>query len=125
MTKPILMKNVARSSSVSQIEADTCWCALPNVAKPFESSVPGVRRNGSVKTMRNKRKPSDSVEPEKDMLPEYRFDYSRARPNRFAARMKEGSRAVVLDPDVAAVFSTPETVNAVLRALIESMPVRT
>jgi len=29
---------------------------------------------------------------------------------------------VVLDPDVAAVFSTPQSVNAVLRALIETMP---
>ena len=57
-----------------------------------------------------------------DMLPEYRFDYSKARPNRFAARLKRGTRAVVLDPDVAAVFSTPESVNAVLRALIDTMP---
>lgn len=51
-----------------------------------------------------------------DKLPEYRFDYSKARPNRFAARLKRGSRAVVLDPDVAAVFSTPDSVNNVLRA---------
>lgn len=61
-------------------------------------------------------------EPEKDMLPEYRFDYSKAKPNRFAAQLKRGNRAVILDPDVAAVFSTPESVNAVLRALIETMP---
>lgn len=57
-----------------------------------------------------------------EMLPEYRFDYRKARPNRFAADVKRGGRAVVLDPDVAAVFSTPESVNAVLRALIETMP---
>ena len=61
---------------------------------------------------------------DEDMLPEYRFDYHKARPNRFAARMKSGSRAVVLDPDVAEVFPTPESVNAVLRALIETMPKR-
>ena len=61
-------------------------------------------------------------ETEKDMLPEYRFDYSKARPNRFAGQLKRGSRAVILDPDVAAVFSTPESVNTVLRALIETMP---
>jgi hypothetical protein len=59
-----------------------------------------------------------------DLLPEYRFDYSKARPNRFADRFKKGSRAVVLDPDVAAVFSTPDSVNALLRALIERMPQR-
>ncbi|MEI1375769.1 hypothetical protein PQG02_02715 [Nostoc sp. UHCC 0926] len=29
---------------------------------------------------------------------------------------------VVLDEDVAQVFTTPESVNKVLRALIESMP---
>jgi hypothetical protein len=29
---------------------------------------------------------------------------------------------VVLDPDVAEVFKTPESVNAVLRALIAAMP---
>ena len=72
--------------------------------------------------MKKTRTAKQPPEPEPDMLPEYRFDYRNARPNRFAARMKEGSRAVVLDPDVAAVFSTPESVNAVLRALIETMP---
>ena len=72
--------------------------------------------------MKKNRTANQSPEPEQDMLPEYRFDYSKARPNRFAARMRAGSRAVVLDPDVAAVFSTPESVNAVLRALIETMP---
>lgn len=74
--------------------------------------------------MKKTRANNHSAEPEKDMLPEYRLDYRKARPNRFAARLKEGCRAVVLDPDVAAVFSTPESVNAVLRALIETMPQR-
>ena len=74
--------------------------------------------------MKKTRTASQSPEPEEDMLPEYRFDYSKAKPNRFAARLKQGSRAVILDPDVAAVFSTTESVNAVLRALIETMPQR-
>lgn len=72
--------------------------------------------------MKKTRTANLAPEPEKDMPSEYRFDYSKARPNRFAARLKRGSRAVVLDPDVAAVFSTPESVNAVLRALIGTMP---
>lgn len=72
--------------------------------------------------MKKTRTAKQSSKAEKDMLPEYCFDYGKARPNRFAARMKEGSRAVVLDPDVAAVFSTPDSVNAVLRALIATMP---
>jgi len=53
---------------------------------------------------------------------EYRFDYRKARPNRFASRYKSGSRVVVLDPDIARVFTTPESVNAVLRAILDSMP---
>ncbi len=57
-----------------------------------------------------------------DMLPEYHFDYSKARPNRFAIKHKPGSRIVVLDPDIAEVFTTPESVNVVLRALIATMP---
>ena len=39
-----------------------------------------------------------------DLLPEYDFDYSQARPNRFAEQMVTDSIVVVLDPDVAAVF---------------------
>jgi hypothetical protein len=57
-----------------------------------------------------------------ELLPEYEFDYSKARPNRFAERVAEGSVAIVLDPDVAEVFKTPEAVNRVLRALIATMP---
>ncbi len=53
---------------------------------------------------------------------EYRFDYRSARPNRFASRYRAGSRVVVLDPDVARAFTTPQAVNAVLRALLETMP---
>ena len=53
---------------------------------------------------------------------EYRFDYSKAKPNRFAERTRPGSVAVLLDPDVAQVFKSPESVNAVLRALMVTMP---
>lgn len=56
-----------------------------------------------------------------DLKPEYRFDYSKARPNRFAGRIKDHI-IVVLDPDVAQIFTTPESVNNALRALISAMP---
>jgi len=56
------------------------------------------------------------------LRPEYRFDYSKAKPNRFAERAQTGSVAVLLDPDVAEVFKSPEAVNAVLRALMATMP---
>ncbi|MGB0384596.1 MAG: hypothetical protein ACPGWR_07210 [Ardenticatenaceae bacterium] len=44
-----------------------------------------------------------------DALPdEYRFDYSKAKPNRFAEAFEEKKIMIALDPDVAAIFSTPE-----------------
>ncbi|WP_374687981.1 hypothetical protein [Promineifilum sp.] len=63
--------------------------------------------------------PQDS-ESEDALLPEYQFDYRRAKPNRFAAG--DNQRLIVLDPDVAEVFTSSEAVNKVLRALIASMP---
>ena len=57
-----------------------------------------------------------------DIRAEYRFDYRKARPNRFAAPMKGSTAAVVLDPDVAKVFQTPEAVNSLLRSVISAMP---
>ena len=49
---------------------------------------------------------------------EYEFDYSRAKPNRFAAHMDRPVVAVVLEPDVASVFNSSAKVNAQLRSLI-------
>lgn len=74
--------------------------------------------------MKKTRKAGHVPEPGNEMAPEYHLDYTKARPNRFAAQLKHAPRIVVLDPDVAAVFATPESVNAVLRALIETMPAK-
>ena len=57
-----------------------------------------------------------------DMLPEYNFNYSKSRPNRFAGRISKDRVVVLLDPEVSEVFTTPESVNTVLRALITAMP---
>lgn len=57
-----------------------------------------------------------------EMRREYKFDYSKAKPNRFASRAAQQRTVVVLDPDIAEVFNTPESVNDVLRALIAAMP---
>jgi hypothetical protein len=57
-----------------------------------------------------------------DIRTEYRFDYAKARPNRFAATMKENTVAVILDPDVAAVFRTSEAVNSMLRSVLSALP---
>jgi hypothetical protein len=58
----------------------------------------------------------------KDLRAEYRFDYSKSRPNRFADTSDSSAVVVVLDPDVAEVFTTPESVNNALRALINAIP---
>ena len=58
------------------------------------------------------------------MQQEYQFDYRKSRPNRFAPLMKSGSVAVVLDPDVASVFRSPESVNSLLRSVINALPKR-
>lgn len=68
--------------------------------------------------------PSDHTHNSDDeFLDEYHFDYQKAKPNRFSVRDEmQKLTVVVLDEDVAQVFTTPESVNKVLRALIESMP---
>jgi hypothetical protein len=43
------------------------------------------------------------------------YDFSEGQRGKYAARFKEGTRVVVLEPDVAAVFPTSEAVNAALR----------
>jgi hypothetical protein len=64
-----------------------------------------------------------SRDPESDdMLPEYNFDYRKAHSNRFADRIYKDRRVVILDPDISKVFSSSESVNTVLRALITTMP---
>jgi len=46
-----------------------------------------------------------------DLRPEYVFDYSKAKANPYAARLKGRTVAVVLEPDVAAVFPSSKAVN--------------
>lgn len=74
--------------------------------------------------MKRKQAGSPAIDVEDDLRDEYRFDYSKARPNRFAGLSGELRVTVVLDPDVAEVFQTPDAVNEILRALIKAMPKR-
>ncbi len=79
--------------------------------------MPGQRRReNDMTTKKTARKQSA-------MREEYRFDYSQAKPNRFAAGLEKNSLAVVLDPDVAAVFQSSESVNTLLRSVISALPV--
>ena len=70
------------------------------------------------KTLARKKRPGKNNE----LSSEYRFDYSKSKPNRFAKKMSEGTVAVVLEPDVAKVFGSSDVVNALLRSIISAMP---
>ena len=59
-----------------------------------------------------------------DLRAEYDFDYRKARPNPYAARLKGRAVAVVLDPDLAEAFPTSESVNTVLRSVVAAVPRR-
>jgi hypothetical protein len=50
-----------------------------------------------------------------EILPEY--DFSKARPNKYASRYKKGALVVTVAPEVARVFPTAEDVNQILRSL--------
>ena len=56
-----------------------------------------------------------------DMPTEYQLDWSKAKPNPYAARLKD-TVAVVLAPDAAEVFPTSDAVNTLLRSIIAAVP---
>ena len=70
----------------------------------------------------NKISCGESANFDDDLLSEYRFDYHKAKPNRFAAQSKQRMTVVVLDDEVAQVFTTPESVNKALKTLIDIVP---
>jgi hypothetical protein len=74
--------------------------------------------------MKKERAPKTRKKVNGEMRAEYKFDYRNARPNRFASMAKDEPLVVLVDPDVAEVFSTPESVNQALRALITALPKR-
>ena len=51
-----------------------------------------------------------------DMLDEY--DFTNGLRGKYTGRFPKGSNVVVLDPDVAQVFTDSESVNQALRALV-------
>jgi hypothetical protein len=54
-----------------------------------------------------------------ELRPEYPREFFQSmKPNRFAGK---GTRSVTLDADVAEVFESSESVNAVLRSAIKAM----
>ena len=107
------MKNGA-FFSVSQRQCDCLRLCSSNVAKGFASSARGARRVRSVEK-RPQHKAEPAVVESDEILQEY--DFSNARPNKFAERYAVGSAVVVLEPDVALMFPNAAEVNEALRAL--------
>jgi len=62
----------------------------------------------------------NTEETEQDMLPEYNFDYSKAKINRFAT--KQSPITVTLDADIAEIFKDSKAVNRALRAILLALP---
>ena len=80
------------------------------------------RLTGSAKIMKKTLVRKNRTEDGETLRSEYRFDYSKSQPNRFAAKMSKGTVAVVLEPDVADIFGSSVVVNALLRSIIAAMP---
>jgi hypothetical protein len=60
-----------------------------------------------------------------DLRSEYkRSDFGRLERGKYYERVRANTNVVVLDPDVAAVFRSPESVNSLLRSVIKALPKR-
>jgi hypothetical protein len=55
-----------------------------------------------------------------ELRPEYHFDYSKAVRGKYYKRLlEEGANIIVLEPDIAKVFSNSDSVNKALRGLLD------
>jgi hypothetical protein len=62
-------------------------------------------------------KRASKKQPDPEMLDEY--DFRKGERGKYAKRYAAGTNVVVLDPDVAAVFSDAGSVNEALRVLMK------
>ena len=56
----------------------------------------------------------------RDDEPREEYDFSKGVRGKYAGRFGEGSNLVLLDPDIAAEFDSPQAVNRALRAYLAS-----
>jgi hypothetical protein len=86
-----------------------------------ESSVRESQPRTNARRMKKTKVPR-TAGPSDELRVEYDFDYRNARPNRFADGVGCERLVVILDPDISQVFTSSESVNTILRALIRAMP---
>jgi hypothetical protein len=116
-----LQMNTAKSSSAHQSLAGLSLYVLWRESRILSVfSAPAAQLGMRSRTM--KKTPGNKPARAAEMSTEYRFNYKKAKPNRFADRMKDSPLVVVLDPDVAKVFTSTEEVNKALRAIISAIP---
>ena len=85
----------------------------------FDSSVCVLRRAANGRPMK---KTTRRTVDRDTMRREY--DFSRGVRAKYAARYRQGTNLVLLDPDVAAAFKDSAAVNRALRAILEVTPAR-
>lgn len=61
---------------------------------------------------------SEKPDPEEDTMRD-EYDFSQGVRGKYIERLKKGSNVVVLDPDVAAEFSSSQEVNRALRVYLK------
>ena len=93
------------------------WSSSQNEMMPSASSVRGSPQRAKGSNM--KKKIVDKMEHWK-MRGEY--DFSNARPNKYAKKYAEGTNVVVIDPDLIEFFPDAASVNTALRALVSVFP---
>ena len=62
----------------------------------------------------------DKSDSDSEMLEEY--DFTDGVRGKYVDRFASGAKVVILDPDVAKVFSDSDSVNQALRAIIQHQP---
>jgi hypothetical protein len=93
---------------------------IPSRASRSESSARGEQIAGREESMKKKRARQRA---DRDtMRPHY--DFRGGVRGKYVSRYRAGTNVVVLDPDVAAVFSSALAVNRALRTLLEVVPPR-
>ena len=110
MERTFLRFSVASAAVVATIFACGARGARGTVARPRPSNDPIMKkaRRGKRQNLRG------------ELAPSYRFDYSKAKPNRFARKLAKESVIVVLDPDVARVYRNSKSVNSALRSAMST-----
>ncbi len=71
--------------------------------------------------MKTAKKPASKTKKSDDLASHYDFDYSKAKPNRFAGLHKD-QMIVLLDKEFTRIFKSPDEVTNALRSLIHAFP---